>query len=159
MLENAQLKHELSLTRKKFDERERSHIKLEREHKRLQEKLQEAEENFTGQLSMLQEALQEEEAKNRQLMGIKEAFDSLNLESESSKKNTERLERELQSSVEELRKFEKFEKLRENEDVQEALESTSAELSAAQKELQATKANLISLQNTISSGGKGYTEF
>ncbi|KAL9267672.1 hypothetical protein AKJ16_DCAP26397, partial [Drosera capensis] len=107
-LENAQLEQELSLTREKFNERERSHIKLEREHKRLQEKLQEAEENFAGQLATLQEALQEEEAKNRQLMGIKEAFDSLNLEPESSKKNTERLERELQSSVEELRKFEKL---------------------------------------------------
>ncbi|GAB2243450.1 hypothetical protein Droror1_Dr00020225, partial [Drosera rotundifolia] len=52
MLENAQLKHELSLTRKKFDDRERSHLQLEREHKRLQEKLQVAEEIFAGQMLM-----------------------------------------------------------------------------------------------------------
>ncbi|GAB2231190.1 hypothetical protein Droror1_Dr00027479 [Drosera rotundifolia] len=45
--ENVELKHELYLTNHRFEETGKTHAELEHHHKKLQEKLAEAEENFS----------------------------------------------------------------------------------------------------------------
>ncbi|GMH25098.1 hypothetical protein Nepgr_026941 [Nepenthes gracilis] len=179
--ENAQLKHEASLTKEKLDENGKKHRELELDNKQLQKKMLEAEENYNQQLKTLQDSLEDQVSKLKEFTGVKEALDSLNLELEISKKKMVDLEQELQSSTDEARKFEEMNKLsgssaesetkraleferllevakvsaKEMEDqmgslkVEAAFKSTSLELSAAQEELEATRANLLDLEKTI----------
>lgn len=62
------------------------------------------------QLNTLQDALQAQEAKTMELTEVKEAFDGLSLELESSGKRIKELEDELQCSAGELEKFEDLHK-------------------------------------------------
>ncbi|XP_061999300.1 uncharacterized protein LOC133716633 [Rosa rugosa] len=106
--ENSELKNEVLLTNEKLEEIGRKNEELELSHKKLQEQITEAEEKYISQLSVLQEALQAQEEKHKDLIGVKESFDGLSLELESSRKRMQELEQELQSSVGEVQKFEEL---------------------------------------------------
>ncbi|KAL2478426.1 hypothetical protein Fot_47440 [Forsythia ovata] len=85
---------------KKYEEPELS-------HKKLQEHIAETEKRYGVQIKTLQEALQ---AQDRELTNVKEAFNGLSLEVNSSRKKMDELELELQTSVGESRKFEELHK-------------------------------------------------
>ncbi|KAF3443218.1 hypothetical protein FNV43_RR12900 [Rhamnella rubrinervis] len=195
--ENSQLKNEVSLTKEKLEESGEKYEDLELKHKRLQEQVIESEEKYSSQLSTLQEALQAQETKHKELIGVKESFDGLSLELDSSRKRMEELEQELKSSVGEAQKYEELhkqsgshaesetkraleierllkvaklsakemedqvaslqeelkglsDKITENEKIQEALQSTTAELAAVQEEL-----TLSNLKKVLESKEKG----
>jgi dGTP triphosphohydrolase len=84
--ENSQLKDDVSLTKEKLAESGKKYEELELCHKKLQEHSMEADEKYSVQLNTLQDALQAQEAKTKELTEVKEAFDGLSLELESSRK-------------------------------------------------------------------------
>jgi chromosome segregation ATPase len=105
--ENSQLKDDVSLTKEKLAESGKKYEELELSHKKLQEHIMEADEKYSVQLN----TLQAQEAKTMELTEVKEAFDGLSLELESSgKRIKEELEDELQCSAGELEKFEDLHK-------------------------------------------------
>lgn len=107
---NAQLNDELSLTKEKLGEVGKKYEELEVNHKKLQQQIAEEEGRYSSQLSALQDAIDAREVKHKELESVKEAFERLSLEFDSSKKKREELEQELQASVGESRKFEELHK-------------------------------------------------
>ncbi|KAK9096837.1 hypothetical protein Sjap_022334 [Stephania japonica] len=63
---------------------------------------------YNSQFSNLQEALQVQETKHRELTDLKEAFDGLTVETESSMNKLIGFEQALQSMTDEARKFEEL---------------------------------------------------
>ncbi|CAL0304325.1 unnamed protein product [Lupinus luteus] len=106
--ENAQLKGEISATKEKVEESGKKCEKLELSHKKLQEQIIEAENQYNLQLSTLEEALQGHEVKQKELLHVKEAFDDVSLELELSKKKMEELQQELKLSAAEAQKYEEL---------------------------------------------------
>ncbi|CAK9135552.1 unnamed protein product [Ilex paraguariensis] len=196
--ENTQLKDEVSLTKEKLVETGKKYEELELNHKKLQEEILEAGERHTAQLNALQEALQAQEMKHKDLTNVKESFDSLSLEFESSRKKMEVLEQELQTSTGEAQKFEElhkqsgshaesetkralefekllelakssakemedqmasvqvelkglYEKITENEKVEEALKTTTAELCKIQEEMEISKSQVLEMEKRLTS--------
>ncbi|GAB4848183.1 hypothetical protein Ancab_002851 [Ancistrocladus abbreviatus] len=94
----------------KLEESRKMHNELELDLKKQQEQNLESEKNFSEQLKTLQEALEEQVSKHKELVSVKEAFDGLNLELESSRKKMAEFEQELQLSADEKRKFEDLHK-------------------------------------------------
>ncbi|KAG9460053.1 hypothetical protein H6P81_004561 [Aristolochia fimbriata] len=108
--ERARLKDEVDVTKEKLDKSEKQCMELELSQKKLQQSIEEIEQNNTSQLTALQEALGAQEAKHKDLMDVKVAFDGLSAELESSRKKMQELEEELQASAVEARKFEELHK-------------------------------------------------
>ncbi|KAF5748867.1 myosin-9-like [Tripterygium wilfordii] len=203
--ENSKLKDVVLLTKDKLEESGKKYEELELGHEKLQGQIIEAEENYKSQLSTLQEALQAQEAKHKELVEVKEAFDSLNLEVESSRKKTQELEQELQRSAGEALKFEElhkqsgshaesemqrasefekllevakqstkekedqmaslqeeikglYEKITENQKVEEALKATATELLTAQEELVVSKTQNLDMEKRLSSNEAAINE-
>ncbi|KAK1393430.1 hypothetical protein POM88_012486 [Heracleum sosnowskyi] len=109
-LENTKLNEEVLLTKEKLEGSEKSYTELELNNKKLQQQISEAEERYTLQLSTLQEALQAEQMKQKELTGVKESFDNLHIELENAKKKMLEFEQELQLSAGEAQKFEELHK-------------------------------------------------
>ncbi|KAL2497753.1 Prefoldin [Abeliophyllum distichum] len=154
--------------------------------KKLQKQIAETDERYGVQIKTLQETLQAQEEKDRELTNVKEAFNGLSLEVNSSRKKMDELELELQTSAGESLKFEElhkeiglhaesetkralefkrllefaessakemedqmacvqlelkslYEKIAENQKVEEALKNTTAKLSTVQGELDLSK--------------------
>ncbi|KAG7986946.1 hypothetical protein I3843_03G108000 [Carya illinoinensis] len=93
--ENSQLKDEVSQTKEKLVESGKKYEELELNHKKMQEQIIEDEEKHSAQINSLQEALQAHETKSKELVEVKEAFDGLSLELETSRKRMQELEDEL----------------------------------------------------------------
>lgn len=196
--ENGTLKDEVLLTKGKLEESGKKYEELELSHKKLEEQIIEAEGRYASELNTLREALQDQDKKYKELIDVREAFDGLSIELESSRKRMQELENELQSSVDEARKFEElhkqsgshaesetqkaleferllevaqvgakemenqmaslheelkglYEKIAENEKIEEALKSTMKELSAVQEELTVEKSQGLELEQRLSS--------
>ncbi|KAG8387100.1 hypothetical protein BUALT_Bualt03G0218200 [Buddleja alternifolia] len=107
---NTHLKDELLLTKEQHQETAKKHEDLERNHKNLLEKVSEAEERYKLELKTLQEALLAQEVKHKELVNVKEAFDGLSLELETSRKKMEDLELNLRNSSDETQRFEELHK-------------------------------------------------
>jgi chromosome segregation ATPase len=69
--ENSQLKDDVSLTKEKLAESGKKYEELELSHKKLQEHIMEADEKYSVQLNTLQDALQAQEAKTKELTEVK----------------------------------------------------------------------------------------
>ena len=108
--ENDQLKGEISVTKEKLEESGKKYEELDLSHKKLQEQILEAENRYNQQLGTLEEALQSQEVKQKELFQVKEAFDGMNLELENSRKRMQELQDELQLSADEAQKFEELHK-------------------------------------------------
>ncbi|KAK3444654.1 hypothetical protein EUGRSUZ_A00904 [Eucalyptus grandis] len=203
--ENIQLKDEVSETKEKLEISGKKYEELEHNHRKLQQHIIEAEEKYGLELSTLQQALQAQEAKYKELINVKEDFDGLQLEHGHSRKRLLELEHELQCSAGEARKFEElhkesgshaesqtkralefeqllevaklsakekedqmtslqeemkglYDKIAENQKVEEALEKTTAELSAVQQELTLSKSQTLELEQRLSSKEGAITE-
>eukprot|EP00268_Persea_americana_P054219 TRINITY_DN618_c1_g1_i4.p1 TRINITY_DN618_c1_g1~~TRINITY_DN618_c1_g1_i4.p1 ORF type:complete len:1434 (-),score=474.80 TRINITY_DN618_c1_g1_i4:1760-6061(-) len=113
-LEKAQLKDGVVVAKEKLEEKGKHCEDLELIQKRLQEQIKESEEKYKTQLDALQEAVGAQEAKHKELIDMKEAFDGLNVELENSKKKMKELEQELQSSASDALKFEELSKQRDS---------------------------------------------
>ncbi|KAH7533609.1 hypothetical protein FEM48_Zijuj04G0149900 [Ziziphus jujuba var. spinosa] len=150
-LENSQLKSEVSITKEKLEESGVKYEDLELKNKKLQEQIIEAEEKYSSQLSTLQEALQAQEVKHKELVGVKEAFDGLSLEIESSRKRMQELEQELQNSVSEAQKFEELHKQSGSHAESETKRALEFEklLEVAKLNAKETEGQLASLQEEI----------
>lgn len=107
---NTQLKQEVSHTKEKLEESGMKYKELELNHKKVQEQIAEAEEKYSSQINTLSEALQAQEAKHKELIDVKESFDGLSLELESSRKRLQELEHELQLTAGQAQKFEELHK-------------------------------------------------
>ncbi|XP_027911837.1 putative leucine-rich repeat-containing protein DDB_G0290503 [Vigna unguiculata] len=196
--ENNHLREEISVTKQKFEESGKKYEELELSHKKLQEQTVEAENKYNQQLSNLEEALQSQEVKQKELLHVKEAFDDINLELENSRKKMQELQDELKLSADEARKFEElhkqsgshaesegkkaleferlleeakltakgmedemaslkeelkgvYDKISENQKIEEALKTTTAELSTIQEELTLSKSQLLEVEKRLSS--------
>lgn len=108
--ENIMLNNKVFLTKEKLEESGKQYDELELSHKKLQDQIYDSEERYNVQLNTLQEVLQAQEIKQRELIGVKEAFDGLNLELESSKKKMLEVEQELHFSTGEALKFKELHK-------------------------------------------------
>ncbi|XP_058097152.1 uncharacterized protein LOC131242486 [Magnolia sinica] len=196
--EKSQLKQDVVLAKEKFEERNKHYEELELNQKKLQEHIREAEEKYNSQLAALQEALGAQEAKHKELTDVKEAFNGLAIELESSQKKMQALEQQLQSSAGEARRFEElskqsgshaeaesqkatefekllelarssaaemdnqmaslkeelkglYEKVAENQRLEESLNSTLVELSAVQGELELSKSQVLDFKQKLAS--------
>ncbi|KAL3502395.1 hypothetical protein ACH5RR_036844 [Cinchona calisaya] len=196
--QNVQLKDELSLTKGLLEEDGKKYEELELGHQKLQQQTLDAEERYSAQLKPLEEAVQSLDSKHKELIEVKEAFNTLTLESDRSNKKMEELEHELQTSVNEAQKFEElhkqsgshaeaethraveferllelakvsakemedqmnslqeelkglYEKIAENQKVEEALKTTTTELSTVQGELELSKSQLLELEQGLAS--------
>ncbi|KAE8654924.1 putative HAT transposon superfamily [Hibiscus syriacus] len=196
------LDNESTITERRISSSSRELLEAQEKMKELELELEraqivEAEERYSSQLTDLQEALQAQEAKQKEVTEVKEAFDSLNIEIENSRKRKQELEQDLQSSAEEARKFEELhkqsglhaesehkraleferlletaklsakmedqlaslqeevkglhEKVAENQKVNAALQSTTAELSVAQEDLALSKSLVLDLEQRLAS--------
>ncbi|KAL6983190.1 hypothetical protein U1Q18_016583 [Sarracenia purpurea var. burkii] len=195
---NSKLNDELLVTKMKLEESGKNYEELKFGHRKLQEQIIETEERYQAQINALQESLQARDAKHKDLVGVKEAFDSVSLELESSSKKMQELEKELQTSAGEARKFEElhkqsgshaeseakraleferlfemakssakemegqmvslqeelkglYEKIAENQKVEEALRSTTGELAVVQGELELSKSQVLEMEQTLAS--------
>ncbi|KAL2522237.1 hypothetical protein Fot_26160 [Forsythia ovata] len=108
--QNVHLKDEILLTKEQHQESGKKYEELELSHKKLQEQITEMDERYGVQIKTLQEALQAQEENDRELTNVKEAFNGLSLEVNSSRKKMDELELELQTSTGESRKFEELHK-------------------------------------------------
>ncbi|XP_077253344.1 early endosome antigen isoform X2 [Tasmannia lanceolata] len=108
--EKAHLQEEIIVAKKKLEEGDKHCEELEVAQKRLQEQIREAEEKYSSQVNALQEALGAQEAKHKDLIDVKEAFDGLTVELEISRKKMQDLEQELKTSAAEAQKFEDLSK-------------------------------------------------
>uniref|UniRef100_A0A803ND68 Uncharacterized protein n=1 Tax=Chenopodium quinoa TaxID=63459 RepID=A0A803ND68_CHEQI len=99
---NANLKNEALSTEVKLQECGKKYETLEPNHKKLQEEMVETENNFNEKPKSLQDTLEDHETNQKDFSGVKESFESLNLESKISKKKIEELEQELPSRAAEL---------------------------------------------------------
>lgn len=108
--ENTKMKEEVLLANEKLEIGEKKYVELELDHRKLQEQLIDAEEKYSSQLGTLNEALQAQDMKHKELTEVKEAFDSLSLEVESSRKSLQELEQKLQFSEGEAKRFEELHK-------------------------------------------------
>lgn len=108
--ENIQLKDEVSQTKEQLEISGKKYEELEHNHKKLQQQFIEAEEKYGLELGTLQQALEAQEAKYKELIKVKEDFDGLQLEHEHSRKRLLELEHELQCLAGEARKFEELHK-------------------------------------------------
>ncbi|KAK9156265.1 hypothetical protein Sjap_003745 [Stephania japonica] len=106
--ENIQLKEEILVTKEKLAASGKQCEDHELSQKRMKEQIFQAEEKYNSQFSTLQEALQAQETKHRELTDLKEAFDGLTVETESSRNKLIGLELALQSMTDEARKFEEL---------------------------------------------------
>ncbi|KAG9439443.1 hypothetical protein H6P81_019608 [Aristolochia fimbriata] len=95
--ERARLKDDVDVTKEKLDKSEKQCVELELSQKKLQQSIEEIEQNNTSQLTALQEALGAQEYKHKELMDMKVAFDGLSADLESSRKKMQELEEELQA--------------------------------------------------------------
>ncbi|XP_059283935.1 uncharacterized protein LOC132037432 [Lycium ferocissimum] len=127
--QNMKLKDELSLTKAKLEETEKKFEGLELDHKKLQQQSAEAEDRYNTELKALQEALQAHELNSREHVKVKESFDRLSLEFESSKKKMGELEQELE----------------------EALTTRASELSKVQGELEISKSQVQDIEKKLAS--------
>ncbi|KAK0584572.1 hypothetical protein LWI29_015388 [Acer saccharum] len=196
--ENTKLNGEILLTKEKLEETGKKYEDLELTHKKLQQQINEAEESYNSQINALRETLQAQEAKQVELIKVKDAFDGVSLEIETSRKRMQELENELQSSVDEAKKFEElhkqsgshaesetqralefgkllevanvsvkemegqiaslqeelkgvYDKIAENQKVEEQLKSTKADLSTIQEELAVSRSQAVDLEHRLSS--------
>ncbi|KAL2535409.1 hypothetical protein Fot_16800 [Forsythia ovata] len=86
---------EILLTKEQHQESGKKYEELELSHKKLQEQVTETEERYGVQIKTLQEALQAQEEKDIELTNVKEAFNGLSLEVNSSRKKMDELELKL----------------------------------------------------------------
>ncbi|KAJ8759706.1 hypothetical protein K2173_009807 [Erythroxylum novogranatense] len=108
--ESRKIKDEVLLAKEKLEESEKSYEELELSHRKLQEQISETEEKYSSHLNNLQDAIQAQADKHKELIEVKEAFGGLSLELENSRKKMQELENELQVSVGETKKFEELHK-------------------------------------------------
>ncbi|XP_060189717.1 uncharacterized protein LOC132618735 isoform X2 [Lycium barbarum] len=127
--QNVKLKDELSLTKAKLEETEKKFEGLELDHKKLQQQSAEAKNRYNTELKALEEALQAHELNSKEHVKVKEAFDRLSLEFESSKKKMGELEQELE----------------------EALTTRASELSKVQGELEISKSQVQDIEKKLAS--------
>uniref|UniRef100_A0A1D1ZJ43 Intracellular protein transport protein USO1 n=1 Tax=Anthurium amnicola TaxID=1678845 RepID=A0A1D1ZJ43_9ARAE len=106
--EKAQFQVEVSIANEKLQQSNKHCEELENDLKRLKEEMVEAGLKHQSQCESLQDALGTQEAKHKELLGVKKAFDELSLELECSREKVGNLEQDLSSSTEELRKFEEL---------------------------------------------------
>lgn len=90
--ENLRLKDTVSDTKDELETRGKKYDEMESSHRKLQEQAVEAEARYKSEVGALVEALQAQEAKQMELVSVKEAFDGLSLELESSRKRHHELE-------------------------------------------------------------------
>ncbi|KAK4804270.1 hypothetical protein SAY86_004087 [Trapa natans] len=108
--DNVQLKEELSHAQRKLESTAKMYDDLELSHKKLQVQVIESEERCKSELMALQKALQEQEMNYQELITVKESFNGLSLELESSRKRLHELEYELQHTAGEAQKFEELQR-------------------------------------------------
>ncbi|KAL8208149.1 hypothetical protein R6Q57_007561 [Mikania cordata] len=108
--ENAELKNQVCITREKLDQKERKYEDLEINHQKLQDLFKETKERYNSQISALQEELQAQESNQKEMVKVKESFEALNIELDSSRKRTNDLEQELVLSASDAKKFKELHK-------------------------------------------------
>ncbi|XP_073279988.1 uncharacterized protein [Primulina huaijiensis] len=196
--ENMNLKKELLLSNKCYQESVDKHEEIFFERERMLEHNSKAEVRHKLELKIMQDALKAQERKNKELTDVKEAFDCLSLDLRTSRKDMEDLKLDLQIYVDEAGRFEElhqqsssfaasetkkalelegllklakasaiemqnqmvtlqdelknlYESIAENQNVEEILKRTSAELSAVQGGLELSQSQVQDLKRTLAS--------
>ncbi|XP_073155756.1 uncharacterized protein [Henckelia pumila] len=104
--ENMNLKKELLLSKKHYQENVEKHEEICLEHGRMLEHNSKSEARHNIELKSMQDMLKAQEWKNKELTDTKEAFDCLSLDLRTSRKDMEDLKLELQISNDEAGRFE-----------------------------------------------------
>ncbi|XP_075480987.1 uncharacterized protein LOC142521724 [Primulina tabacum] len=196
--ENMNLKKELLLSNKCYQESVDKHEEIFLERERMLKHNSKAEVRHKLELKIMQDALKAQERKNKELTDVKEAFDCLSLDLRTSRKDMEDLKLDLQISVDEAGRFEElhqqsslfaaletkkaleletllklakssaiemqnqmvtlqdelknlYESIAENQNVEEILKRTSAELSTVQGGLELSQSQVQDLKRTLAS--------